>query len=249
MPKTLKLSDLYVVGKEATIEAPEGSVTVWIQKLSPVEHDTALRRANARRAKTLAISRLHEDGEARDSFTNELFDIAPDRDTVIDFLVGEEVAKIYAAREAELADEEKWSKDDYIQGLKDSWLEEMYDRYVTDPEDEEALKVKSELDRFQGELNKIIEGESKTFRKDFEAMNDDKLTKMATDKLIEGHANMEWLTEYRKCEVWLGTKENAKSKKSYFQNREEVDSLANEVLGQLIEAYQGLSVDVTEGKD
>ena len=89
MPKTRSLKDLYVVGKEVVLTDGEGGVTVWLQKLNPVDHDTALRKANARRGATLAMSRLPEDSEEREAYMNQLFDIAKDQEDTITIIVQE----------------------------------------------------------------------------------------------------------------------------------------------------------------
>lgn len=253
MPKSLKLSDLYVLGKELEVTGPEGTVTVWLQKMNPVDHETALRRANARRANVLSISRFNDDSdekkvELRASYMNELFDVAPDRDSIIEFLATDRVSKVYAAREAELAAEDEWAEDDYLQGLKDSWNDEMSERFVMDAEDEEAARVMAELNRFNDELTKELVSEREVAVREFEGWSDEKLVKEATDKLIEAAADMEWLTEYRKCELWKGVRD-PKTKKFYFNSREEVDQLSGVILSQLIQGYSNLNVDSVEGKD
>lgn len=252
MPKTLKLSDLYVVGREYTIEAPEGSVTVWLQKMSPVDHETALRRANARRANVLSLTRQKERDEKAqqtyDSYLNELYDVAHDRESLIEFLASEQIAKVYSAREAEVASREEWSEDDYIQGLRDSWNDEMHDRFVLDVNDEDAKRVYEELERFQSVVNEEILSERESIKKDLSQLSDEKLTEKGVKRLVEASADMEWLNEFRRCELWKGVRD-VKTKKPYFNSREEIDTLSVQVLGELIQAYAQLNVDTLEGKD
>lgn len=254
MPKSLKLSDLYVLGKELEVTSPQGSVTVWLQKMNPIDHETALRRANARRANVLSIARFSEEEEdpvkkeLRDSYMNELFDLAPNRGAIIDFLATDAVAKTYAAREAEMAAEDEWSEEDYLQGLKDLWNDEMAERFVLDPDDAEATRVHDEIQRFHDALNAAVMSEREVNHREFETWTDEKLVREATNRLIEAAADMQWLHEYRKCEIWKGVRD-AKSKKPYFSSRAEVDELSTEILGQLIQGYTTLNVDSTEGKD
>lgn len=251
MPKVRKLSDLYVVGQEVTLDDGDGAIKVWVQKMSPIDHETALRRANARRAGVLSMNRMKDESntEDRNVLLNQLYDLAPDTDSVIDFLVADKVSRLVAAREDELASEEEWSKDDYIQGLRDSWNDDMYERFVTDPDDEEALGVKNEIDRFNKTLEKILEGEKRSARKEFVGWTEEKLVNKALEKMVESEADMAWLGEYRKCELWLGVRVDEKTKLRYFDKREEIDQLSAQVLSELMQAYQGLNVDVIEGKD
>lgn len=255
MPKTRSLKDLYVVGKELELDDGQGSVTVWLQKLNPVDHETALRKANSRRARTLAMSRMPKDSEEREEYMNQLFDIAGDRDQTINFLAQERISERYSAIEAEIAAEDEWSKDDYIQGLKDAWDAELYEVYVTTSESErddekylEAERVHSELARFTDQVAKIIDGELDSLRKDFEEFTEEKLIEKAVNKLIESQANMNWLIEMRKSEIWLGTRDN-KNRERLFKERSEVDELPSEVIGALINGFNELNVDSTEGKD
>lgn len=260
MPKTRKLSDLYVVGKDVTIsgrfdDGERGEITVRVQKLNPVAHETALRKANAARAGTLLMSRLPEDSEERSDFMNQLFDIAKNKDETIDFLAGEYAANKYPAIEAEIAAEDEWSNDDYLQGLKDSWEDELKAVYANGPKEEDegeeyarSEKVMAELLRFQDQVYKEVESQRQSFRKDIATRSEESLINEAVNKLIESQADMNWLTEYRKCEVWLGVLD-AKTKKHYFSTRAEVDELAPEVLGEIIRAYAELNVDTVEGKD
>jgi len=160
MPKTRRLTDLYVVGKEIDVDDGAGTpVKVWIQKLAPIDHETALRKANAKRAKTLAAYKKDMTlGDIENALT-ELMLATPNRDELVEFLVNDRIIKLYQAREAELAAEDEWAEEDYLQGLRDAWADELEEIAADNPEDEEVVRVKSELDRFNAELEKIIEGD------------------------------------------------------------------------------------------
>lgn len=249
MSKTLKLTDLYVIGKEFVVEGPEGSITVWLQKLTPVQQETAFRRAGSQRAKILALARGDEgDLDTKQSAISTFYDMYKTREEQINYLVSETLMKVYPAREAEVAARDEWSDDDYLQGLKDSWNEEMFNRFINDSNDQEANKVKDEIQRFQDELNEEIESERKFLVEDLSSYTDSKIVELGCKSLLESSADMAWLTEFRKCELWFGVR-NPNTKKQYFSGREEVDELSTEVLGALIKAFAELNVDATEGKD
>lgn len=258
MPKSKTLKDLYVVGKDVDITDDQGNtVSVYVKKLNPVDHETTVRKANARRARVLSMARVPKDSEERDVYMNQLFDIAPDRASMIEFLAGEHIGRCYASKEAELAADEQWSKDEYIQGLRDAWTGGLFQVYLAGaPEDEfeddteykEAVRVKEELERFQEALSKELELERADFKSFLDDDNDEELIEAAINRIIESQADLEWLTEYKKCEVWLGVRD-PKTKNRYFAERHMVDEIATPVLGQLIRAYAELNVDVVEGKD
>ena len=256
MPKTRTLKDLYVVGKMAEVDDGNGAVKVWLQKLNPVDHETALRLANAKRARTLAMARLPEDSDERAQYMNQLFDLASDREQTIEFLAQERMTERYSAIEAEIAAEDEWADDDYIQGLRDAWTEEMFNTYAlaTTPEAQEAeeyieaARVRSELERFNGQVLTALTSEVEALKKDYEDWTEEKLIEAGINKVIESQANMNWLMEFRRCELWLGVRD-PKTKERLFNKREEVDELASEVINQLMQAYSELNVDSIEGKD
>lgn len=253
MPRTRKLTDLYVVGKEVTVDDGQGPVTVWVQKLNPFDHDLAMRKANAKRARVLAMARMPKESEERDEYMNQLFDIARNRTETINFLAAEEVSNNYKAIEAECSAEDEWSDEDYLQGLKDAWKDEYFAVYADGPDvDEdrykEAQRISDELSRFDQQVSKEVENRMEMAKKDFEAYPEEKLIHEAVNKLIEAHAEMVWLSEFRRCELWLGVKDG-KTKKPLFESRHEVDLVATEIISELVRAYAELNVDFVEGKD
>lgn len=255
--KTRTLKDLYVVGAWCEIDDGNGPVKVWLQKLNPVDHETALRNANARRARTLAMSRMPEDSDERAMYMNQLFDLASDRDQTIEFLAQERMTERYSAIEAEVAAEKEWSEDDYIQGLKDAWNQEMFETFALATTDElkeseeyiEAERVRSELERFNGQVLKVLEGEVEALKADYADWSEEKLIEAGINKIIESQANMNWLIEFRRSELWLGVLDGPKTKQRVFDKRSDVDELASEVVNELMQAYTELNVDSVEGKD
>lgn len=244
MTKTRRLTDLFVVGQEVVID--DGNfepITVWLQKLNPVEHETAMRRASGARARVLSGKNEEEIEMAQD----EAAQIT--REVWIEYLVSDALGKRISALEAELSAEEEWSENDYLQGLKDVWEATLEKALEEDPEDISARKVQEELDRFRQQLDERIEGERATLVKDFEAKHDEDLERRVVDRLLQTRADLAWLNEFRKCEVWLSTREPENHRKKYFHSREEVDELAHETLMKIMTAYQSLAVDPLEGKD
>ena len=249
MPKVKKLGDLFIRGVECTVTDGDDSVEVWIQKLNPLQQDKALRRANGARAKVLSVRKRDEEDLDRLSYTHEAEEILEDRDTAIDYLLSEKLGTIYQVREAELAFEKEWSEENYLQGLRDAWEDGLNDAYAIDQEDEDAQRVFNELKRFAETVEKSVQGERESLAKGLESKTDDEIQTLVINKVIEAAADLEWLKEFRKSEIFFAVREIDNHNKPYFEKREDVDDLEIEVFGQLTQAYNAMRVDVVEGKD
>lgn len=251
MPKKRKLSDLYVLGAEVEIDDGSGQepVKVWVQKLTPLQQEKTLRRANGARSSVLSARNLPADSEERLVYQHELEEISKDRDAMIDYLISDKLGLIYQVEESRLAEEDEWKKDGYLQGLSDAWNDTLKDRYAVDPEDDEARRNFEEQKRFAEIVEKAVEGERKSLVKDYSEKTDEQLEAEVLDKVLESAADLEWLKEYRRCEVWFFTRELDDHNALYFESRDEVDELALETFGALLTAYNDLRVDVIEGKD
>lgn len=244
MTKKRRLSDLFVVGREIEFDDGGGEpLKVWLQKLNPVEHETAMRRAAGARARVLSGRHEAELEMARDEAAQF------GRDGWIEFLASDILGKKLTSIESELAAEDEWAEQDYLQGLKDVWETSMEQVLKEEPDDPNALRVREELDRFRVEYEKRVEGERERIIKDLEAKDDDDLERRVVDRLIGTRGDLAWLTEFRKCEVWLATRDADDHHCKYFTSREEVDDLSQTVLMRLMGEYQDISVDPLEGKD
>lgn len=244
------LSDLYRIGKEVTLTDGRGEpVVIWLQKLNQNDAQIALKKANAAKARVMASLRDKESEEYASlaSIADEY-----DRDSLIEFLVQAKLAKIEPAREAELAegDEEnnEWAKEGYLEGLRQSWDEGLSQKYAEDPEDPEAKRVFDELKRFAAQLERRLELEGESIRKDYEAKDESVLRKLVLDQLTETQCDMAWVSEFKKAEIWLCVRD-PEDKSRYFESREEVDALYQETVARISEEYRNLSVEVIEGKD
>lgn len=248
--KNRKLSDLYRRGVECFIDDGEGgTVEVWLQKLNPLENETASRNANAARARHLLSLRNHESVEYL-ALLSDVLDYS--REDLIKFLAAQDIGKRAEALEAEFADEKGWNEDDYLQGLNDSWADGLRERFEDQPDDkpdEEAQRCFDELARYQSEFGARLVAEEENLAADMEGKTDDNLREMMVERLLRLQADMTWLLEFRKTELWLGVREPEHHKSRYCTDRFEIDELASEVTTQLIEKYVELNVPVTQGKD
>lgn len=252
MAKRRKLLDLYKRGTEIMLNDGEGDpVTVWLEKLNPLDHDAALRRANAERARILIIRNDHDSEEYLSAY-NDAVDFG-DRDALIDYLVSIELADKIMSIEAELAADEKWSTNNMLDGLRDAWadgLDELYHSAETEEDrDSEAVRVFTALREFSTTVEVHVEKERVRLTRDYETVSDDELRTKVTDAFIETRANTRWLREYQRSLIFLAVRDPENHKEYYFESRKDVDQLATEVLDPLIDAYDALVVEVIEGKD
>jgi hypothetical protein len=247
MPAKRRLEDLYVVGKELTIDDGQGEVQVWLQKLNPVDSASALRRANMARAKVRTVRRDKQSDEYLDMWIEVLeWD---DQATLIEYLVAEDLMRVRERVEAELAAEDEWAKDDYLQGLRDAWESGLNQTYFTNPNDVDAKRVYGELERFGTEAEARGKDDIDAARAKFEVMEFGVLQEKAFDRVISYRGSAAWLEEYHRSELLYGVREAENHKAYYFKSPADIDQLSAEVLGLLYREYAALSVDVMEGKD
>ena len=243
-----RLTDLYVTGKEITIEDSIGEIVVWMQKLNPVQREQAFAKSNSARAKVLTVKGLADDDPDKAQYIVQANAFSQDKDTVIDMLAAEEVTRAEQACEAEVSEQEEWTKDEYLTGLQDSWEDGIKDRFL-DKDDKEAQRVFLELKRFADQVEKATIPHKKSIRKGYAHKTDFELGKELVNKLIDSEGDMAWITEYRRCQVWLATREPTDHRKLYFVDRKEVDDLQAEVLINLIQEYANLEVEPQVGKE
>lgn len=248
--KRRRLSDLYVVGKELELDDGSGDpVVVWIQKLTPLQHEKSLRRANGVRAGVLAIKDDPDDSLERLGYQHEFDQVSTTREDMVNYLLSEKLANLYQVEEARLAAEKEWSENHYLQGLTDLWEDSAKEAYASDSDDPEAKRVFEELKRFAEKVENSVQGHAKELARDWEGTPDDDLKREVLNKVLETAADMQWLAEYRKCEVWFSVRDPENHNALYFESREEVDDLTIETFTALAAAYGELKVDIIEGKD
>ncbi len=242
-----RLEDLYVIGKAVDFDDGSGDViTVWLQKLNPVELSTALRRANAARSRVRSVKSDPTSDEYQ-SYWLEVLDFET-AESLSNYLAGEQTMAIQEREEARLAAEEEWAEHDYLQGLKDAWLGGLSEQHQLDP-DEETTRVRDELARYSAAASEIADAETAQIIAEYMAKDLELLQDEAMERVIAYHANVAWLDEFHRCELWRGVRDPLKHTVYYFEKREQIDSLSAVVANRLYAAYADLSVDVSEGKD
>lgn len=248
MAKRRRLEDLYVRGRELSVDDGSGDpVTVWLQKMNPLEHEKAIRKAGAAKAQVLLAQRDHQSEEWQEALT-DVSELGG-RDVLIEQVIQEEVAKLRESKEAELSFEDEWKKEGYLEGLREAWQSGLDMKYAEDPEDPEARRVFLELKRFTDQLDEQLADEIDALRRDYDDMPLEQLQDKVVDRVLDMRAGLAWLKEYRRCEVFFSVRDPDDHDKYYFSSRDEVDRLSAEVFRILANAYEELAVPPLEGKD
>lgn len=245
MPKKRRLTDLYIVGQEVVFDDGQGDpVTVYVRKLSPVDHETALRNANAARSRASAVkTEVASDEHEQLKRMVDTYSV----EDLVSYLVEDRRQNRKAVIEARVADEEEWSKENYLQGLHDSWNDTLQIRAIESPDDSDVVRVRAELDRYEATVDAELKAETDDLEVELGDRPTEQLRDQVLDKVIDVRSAMAWITEYRRCEVWLSVRELDR-KTRYFENRQEVDELPLEIFDRLSATYMAISVDTIEGK-
>lgn len=253
MKKRRLLADLYVTGKAVVLEDDKGTrEEVWLQKLSPIEHEHALRAANAARARVLMVRNDPESEEWQATYA-QVADSWGNRDEIIDYLISRDIREREQSIAEELGAEEEWSKDGYLQGLNDSWEGDQHTRglkeeYARDPEHPEASRIFNEMKRFQTIVEEKLEPVRSSLRRDYERDSDETIRRKMIERLLETTADAEWLREISMMEMFYATRDIDDHTERYFDRRADLDLLSATVIGRLTLEYQNLVVDPMEGK-
>lgn len=247
MTKTRHLSDLYLIGKEEILDDGKGEIRVWVQKLNGTESELARRKADAQRARLLSL-RSQPDSDAYLAAVGEAYD-SIDRDYLVAILLGPEAYKRRQVRQSEVAFEEEWAKDGYLQGLHDVWRSSLAEEFALDSEDPEALRVFRELSRYNDAVTSRVEADLADHRDELMSLSVEDLQRRVAEQYLKDAGTLVWMTEFRKCAVLYGVRKPDPPHARYFDNRAEVDELQTKILLDLYDAIDALTVDPLEGKD
>ena len=253
--KRRRLNDLYVRGRELEITDGEGpAVKIWLNKLNEIERESVIRRASAAKARLM----IDADDEQSDLFNSVYADTRSGitaRSELILFLIADDAAAARRRIEAEIsANEETWGKDEYLQGLVDSWIgdennEGLSATIVEEPDDPDANRVRAELDRFEEEVRTRVEVEIQALQKDWEDVALDVLWRKSAHKILEHRAEEEFVREYQRQQLFYAVREPDSHRKRYFATVQEIDDIDEDLRKHLTEQYETLIVPPLEGKD
>jgi hypothetical protein len=240
------LRDLYVVGQELSLDDGNGSVEVWIQKLNPVDHRHAVSKADASRARLLAVRSTPESDDYF-AILNGVLDYT--KENLVNLLSAVESVRITPFKRAEVGGRDEWADEGYLEGLEEAWDSEISDRFVEDPADVEAKRVHDEIDRFLAMVAEEMTDALDVYRDGIGSMAFQELQDMAVVYEVKNAADMAWIQTYYRWEVFYGVRQLHDHRKRYFDEASELDDLNGTLLSTISQAFRTLTVDPTEGKD
>lgn len=261
MIKQRTLNDLFQLSTPVTFDDGKGPVTVWLVKLDPLDYEAARRGAAAVRARIRAEFR--DEGSDESLAQWDEIDVFTDED-LIGVVAGEDRQRITARAEAEVAFDDEWKEEGYLQGLVDAWRGGLQQRWEDDPDDAEAARVWSEMKRYNQAVSDYIEREFEERKRVYAELARPELEKKAFDALVKLRCDLAWFTELGRQEIFYATRqavpvkaaegeegegESTEPGERYFKNVEAVARLNPVVFNRLHGEYRDLVVGPTEGKD
>lgn len=240
------LMDLFRRGED--IELNDGSgdpVKVHITKLTTGDRDEVVRKANAARSRMRAALR----DTTSDEYLSVLDEVEiVDRETQTDAIVAYRLRGARFAIERQVAANDEWSEDGYLDGLQAAWENGLSDVFATMPDNPEARRVYEELKRFDEEVEQFFQGRLRDERASIEILDDAAFKTKAIERATEEAANTVWIAEFLRWKVYFCTRRVDDRAKRYFSSIQESDQVDPNVRAQLLVAIGALEVDAIEGK-
>lgn len=184
-------------------------VTLWVAKLSDLEMDTAMRHAARAQAVNEAAKRdpASENWQSMRAAMGSL-----DRSTWIALLIEKAMLGRREMIEARLAGAEvpdpntgedkpsEWARNGYLEGLFEAWRDQLQAEFAVDPTHPEAMKVLSEIERFNKQVDEDLELELEVEKQIHESWTDDVLLDSVTELMIDSEGASAWADEYK---IWI----------------------------------------------
>lgn len=266
-----RLSDLRKTRGQLTFEGEDEEgpyrIDVWVVKLNDHDRRSAVRAADAAKARVL-LDRNNEESEAWQSAYGQASALSEDPGVLAEYLSHFHLADKARVIQAEVAGEEngEWAKDDYLQGLLDLWrgvepgdlgLQLAYAARNDDPTTldpdlagriPEAIRVYEELERYEKAVDAKIEVERARFIRDHETLPVDELLRKAALTYLDTAASDAWMDEFNECRIYYSTRQFSDRHKRYFRDRAEIHDTDEAFLALILAKYDEISVEGIEGK-
>lgn len=257
------LKDLFMVGQLETLTDGSDEVTVYIQKLTTAKIEECYKAANKSKSTVKALIKEYDKkkdlgeevqfSEDLGFYIEEVDEFLETRDDFINYLISKDEDEARQSKEAEIAANDEWSKEGYLEGLQDSWHEGLKEIYLTEDEGseeyEKAKVVLDELARFQA----LVEVEMKDVRNeliyDLQDLTDETLREKAYKQYIKDVAEGEFIKTFLMHQVYHAVRDPENRSEYIFSSPEDVYELTPETFAILQNAIQKITVPSTEGKD
>lgn len=238
------LEDLWKTGKEYDVSpGGDGSAMAYIRKLGPTQQGTAVRMANAERAK---YQLMDEDDPRYLSMMSDVIDL--DRTEKIDRLALTDIQEAREIIEQEISEKPEWAEDDRLQSLVDLWESGLALEYSKGEKErsEESEKVFQEIKRFSDEVEERVDAKLKKAQRKYKDEPDEVLNKKIVKQQIDYEASMAWLRTFRMYQILFGVQ--SLDREPLFENIGDVESISGELFAKLVDAISDLTLPSTEVK-
>lgn len=255
-----KLEDLYQRGQAETITDDDGNVSkFYLKKLNPVDQKTCIVKSNAVRARFLTAQR-DKDSDDYLSLLTEVMDM--DEEKLKETAVSKVVAEKAGALEEEIKAEDRWSKDDYLETIKDEWEDKSKFVWIDSREREDgsvpdhsyseeevatAERIFAELNELSDLFDEAIDKFRKSEIRSLSRVSREELEEKALDVLFDRAGNAAWVETWYKWQVYFATCDH-KTKERYFSSFEKFEQLPLETYLALLTAFRKLEIGNTEVK-
>jgi hypothetical protein len=240
------LEDLWNTGKEYDISpSRDGSATVFVRKLGPAQQSQAVRMANADRSKLIVSLKDKESERYLAAYAEALL---LERDAKIEQLAQTEIAESRDKIEQEISENSEWADEEYLQSLIDSWENGLLEEWLKGEgnRSEESERVWSEIQRFNEEISKKLEGHLKRAKASIEHLEDEELNERVAKAEIEYEASVAWMRTFRLYQIMFGVQ--TVEREQMFDDIKQVASLPAELFARLVECITELNTPSVEVK-
>lgn len=246
-----KLLDLYKVEMPVVFNTPQGTETVIVRKMSSPQMEKARRFARASQALMMRCKDKHTSTEFLEQLNQVQTLLEGDRARLVEVIVNDEMeaetAYIYAR--LTIGEDSEWAKDNYITSLIEAWESTYEAIWVMEPDHVEACRYKSEIDRFTDEIDNEVKLHREALEADWSLAETTVLEDKVAEVFLASRSYRQWQETFIRARTFYSTRCADDSSKLYFDNIEDVDELNDDVKARLAEAYDGMAVDPTSGKD
>jgi hypothetical protein len=242
------LEELYVQGKKIDVSPdPENPVYVYVRKLGPAQHQTAVRKANAARVKTKSL--IDSDDEERILLLGEV--ASSSLEEKVHYLAEFELGQAREKIEQEISESDEWKDEDGddIQAIVDAWDEDMQIDYSKGEgkrsEESEALfnKMKAFNDLVEERLGVARE----KARDEIGLKGEDYINREFDKSILDREAGLQWLKTYREYQILYGI-EDPETKEKIYSSVDEVKDTPVELWSKYIEAIDEMNLTAVELK-
>lgn len=241
------LRDLVKIGEVVTIEVGDVEVEIYMRKPGQVQQEDAAGKARAAQTRRKLI--YQEDSDERKSILDTVEGLGQDERAELLINMGESLHQ--RARNEVLYSEDygsDWGEEgEHLIGYLDAldarllFLEEQGEE-VPD-HDQEVLNLRAEIDRFEREVHSRQKELEDIEKRRIAQLSEEEVVGQLTNGLITTESNLAWYQEYMDWMLYYACRDPENNAKSYFKNITEMRDMPEQIISQIRNRYENLSLD------